>query len=83
MKSGVALEGGRGVTAPLSGNLSPPHRVKLNNSLGDEVHEGNFKYSCFFSQTGRRKNELSALNVNNKKFYEKIRGNVKTNKNAN
>ena len=64
----------RGTTAPCRGTLVP-HRGKLNNSSGNEIHGGNFKYSCLFSQTGKRKNELSALNVNNKSGEEILREN--------
>ena len=70
----MAPEGSREGTAPRQGTLAP-HRGKLNNSLGNEIRGGNFKYSCLFSQTGKRKNELSALNVNNKSGEEFLREN--------
>ena len=63
----MAPEGDRRATVP--------HRGKLNNSSGNDIRGGNFKYSCLFSQTGKRKNELSALNVNNKSGEEFLREN--------
>ena len=68
-------EGGRGARVLPLGNLSPPQRGKLNNSSGNDIRGGNFKYSCLFSQTAKRKNELSALNMNNKSGEEFLREN--------
>ena len=74
-KPGVVPEGGRGLQPPSRGTLVVPRRGKLDNSLGNDIRGGNFKYSCLFSQTGKRKNELSALNVNNKSGEELLREN--------
>ena len=70
----MAPEGDRRDYSPPSGTLAP-HRGKLNNSSENDIHGGNFKYSSLFSQTGKRKNELSALNVNNKSGEEFLREN--------
>ena len=82
----VVPEGRQGATGPRRGTLAPL-REKLNNSSVNDIRGGNFEYSCLFSQTGEWKNELSALNVNNKpgkNFYKKIgENNVKTNEKAN
>ena len=72
---GGARGGQRGLQPSPLGNPSPPHRGKLDNSLGNDIRGGNFKYSCLFSQTGKKKNELSALNVNNNSGEEFLLGN--------
>ena len=55
-------------------SYNPPSE-KLNNLSGNDILGGDFKYSCLFSQTGKRRNELSALNVNNKSGEEFLREN--------
>ena len=50
-----------------------PCRGKLNNSSENDICRGYFIYLC--SQAGKRKNELSALNVNNKSGQEFLREN--------
>ena len=65
---------GRGATAPCLRTLHP-RRGKLNNSSGNDIRGDNFKYWCLFSQTGKRKNKSSALNLNNKSGEEFLREN--------
>ena len=72
--AGVVPEGRQGDYRPPSGNLSPPSG-EIKQFVGERHTWGNFKYSCLFSQTGKRKNELSALNVNNKSGEEFLREN--------
>ena len=70
----VARQRGVGATATRRGTLAPPSE-KIEQFVGERHTGGNFKNSCLFSQTGKRKNELSALNVNNKTGVEFLQGN--------
>ena len=67
--------GGQRGYSPPSRNLRPPPSGKIQRFVGERHTWGNVKYSCLFSQTSKRKNELSALNVNNNSGEEFLREN--------
>ena len=59
---GGARRGAEGATAPPSGNLSPPHRGKLNNSSGNDIRGGNFNIRvCFLKLANERTNYLPQM----------------------
>ena len=57
------------------GGYSPPPSGKIEQFVGERQTWVNFKYSCFLSQTGKRENELSTLNMNNKSGEEVLQEN--------